>query len=596
MKWTAVLPLALLSCYGPAPAPERVDETPRIRAESYGAEKARLVGRMEERMNELMARSLARIREIHDTLQEGLAGLQPPAHLLADERTFRGYGAAEREQFGAAVDRLVASAVADAERLVGRDKTPELEAIEGDVEREAKALAREIGGSGQGAGYGFISGVKEVDERAEATIELLQEVADPVGLRDLGAIRKAEVLELARAMHHDLVPEDYGKAPPRAIAEVRSVADASGVERLGRMILFQSDELEGFRIPQQDTIAVVVAFQNDRLPVTHQYSFLQAARFRIARGGMLVQDTGWSLDPGTHGRDGRLAPRRHEIDPRFFATEPFFPSVNVDHELFPELRDFTVISDYKTGLLDETTGEVLGAFSWQVQWMVSQNGAVQFQPGVNPSFDPLGSEVAELLRRGAASGGATLASGERPPNPSDLFPTRALATDRPFQPVERVGANGQRFTLTSALDSDHLRVTAPGRQWLLDHRLRIFSSEAEFFSYLDGRRGRYVLRLSSIGEDSAARDLGFRSGDDLLSVNGVEIRNFQDLWTYLADHGRERSYVVAVDRNGANREFRFDVDGVPAPGQDDTFADEELTGEQVERINRLFKQGSEGDG
>ncbi|MBI4878047.1 MAG: hypothetical protein HY812_00085 [Planctomycetes bacterium] len=581
--------LFLASCYHAGSVVQQA-EAPRERAASYAAEKRVLIEEMERRMNEMTRRCQAEIAGIREELEQALARLRPPARLLAVERTFRGYGAAEHECFEAAIDRLVEDAVARTEALVGRPRSPEQDELIGAIEREALATAAAVGGDAQGAGYGFVSGVQEVDERAFVTLELLQGFADVPGLRDLGALRKREVLELAERFRHDLQAEELAGSAPAASA-VLAPPRPDAPERVGRFLLFQTDALEGFRAREQDSLCTAVAFQNDRLPADRRYVFLQGVRVRIVRGGMVVEDLGWRLDPGTPGRDGRLLPQQDLIDPRFLASAVFVPGVNASHALFRQLCDFTVICDYKTGLIDDAAGEVIGSLSWQTQWVVSAAGHVRVLPFTAPSFDPGGEVIRDLLVRGAE---AAFPAAGRQPAPGDLLSARVLPAEQAVEPLPRDLGGGRIGTLVEAAAPDRIIVKPEGRRYLLRNRLRLLTLEARLFSYIDGRHERRVLGIVHVPEDSALRDLGFRSGDVLLAVNGCDIRDFGDLWSYFVEHPRETRYEAHIMRNGANRRLTFEVQGAPGEGEEEEPFEEEITEEIAARLQLLFAGGPSG--
>lgn len=572
-----------LGCYS-AETVTTVVDVAEVREVSYAEEKRLLIAQMELRMNEMMRRYEGDLDAIRDELQSGLRELQPPARLISEDRSFRGYGAPEMERFEAEIDHLVEDAVSRTETLVGRERSLTQEKLVGQVETEAFAIAREVGGDAQGAGYGFESGVQEVDERARVTIELLKGSADVSSLRKYGTLRRGEVLDMNTLFQHDLTEEELVQAAP-GCAEAILPAKQGMLDRIGRLTLFRSDVLDGFRMKGQDTTGVSIVFQNDRLPVDRPLHMIQGRRTRVVRGGMVVQDFPWILDPGTPHRDGRLAMRANLVEPRVLASEPILPAVNMDHDQFDRLRDFTIVYDYKTGLMDGASGELLGALSWQMQWIVSAVGNVRALPSTPPSFDPTGEVITRLLAQGPT---AYQGEGGKQSNPSDLFQTRHPATTSPFEVRQRQLVGGGVGTLVELTGTDLVRVKPEGRRYLAAHRLRTLSDGARFFSYLDGQRDRYVLSLTWLDEDSVLRDLGFRAGDALLGINGTEIKTFPDLWAFFSDHGRESRYEFHIERLGAQRQLTYEVAGVPPENQQEEEFNEDLSDEMVNRLTRLF--------
>ncbi len=584
---TAWVALALAGCtYHAKPEPPPPAEAPRA-STSYSEQKQAMVDRMEVAMNEMMRRYEARITEIRGRLDSELASLRPPVRLQTVDRALRGFGAPDEERFDAEVDRKVEATTAELASLVGRARAPNRELIVGQAENEAWGMAAAIGGQGQGAGYGFVSGVQEVDERAQVTIELLQAFADVEGMRALGALRKAEIHQMSEAFRHDLLAEELKASAPGAAAAL--VASPDGTPQVGRLLMFQSELQDGLRSRGQDTTGVVIAFENKRVPTSHEFRLMQARRARVIRSGMVVKDFGWTRDPGTPGATGDL-PRRSEIvDPRIVASDPFFPAVNVDHSAFDQLRDFTVIYDFKTALFDATTGETLGAISWQLTWIVSAAGEVRQVAGVTPAFDPAATALVERVFLGAES--AVASRGE--PFTSDRMPSLVDVERAPFDVPLRDPDSGVPSTtgvvFARPQGTDHVFVTAAGRRYLGRHRLQLLASDVNLFSYLDGVRGRYVLHVTDVSEGSAVRDLGFRRGDDVVSINGTEIKNALDLWNFFSESPRAERYAVEIVRDGALRRLTFDVEAPAGDGGDDGDGTDGFTDAMIDRLRALLQ-------
>lgn len=573
-------------------APQVTEETVRpIRDVSYAQEKAEMIYQIDRRMNDLVARYSAELTAIHTGMQDQLAAIEPPARLVAIDRGLRAYGAAAEERYETAIERLVTQATDRLVALVGRDRDTKHEAVTGEIEEEAWRIAREVGGQRAGAdsGYGFVSGVRELDARVEVTLEQLKSIADVRSLEDMAAIRRAEVLQLSHDFHHDITPEDLDTAVPGMSASLTESSSGSG-PRVGRFFLFRSGELENQRFDRQDSYGVVVAFQNERIPLDHRLGLVQAARHRVVRGGMIVEDFGWTLDPQTPNGDGRLPNNRDSVDPRAVASECMFPAVNVDHSLFRELRDFQVIYDYKTALYDETQRRVLGALSWQVTWSLSRDGQVRLLEHADATYDARGTVVSDLLQRGS-----TPLPGKAEPTPNDLAATRYIPVEPSITPLIRDLGNGRRGPVATTIGADHMRVSADARRFLGEHRFDLLAQDARFQKYLDGVRGRYVLRLVDLADESPWLDLGFRGNDDIHAINDQPIRHFQDLWTFLGEHPRERRYEVLINRAGALRKLVFDVEGVPAASSAEPESNIELTEEMVDRLNRLFTDSAESE-
>lgn len=577
-----VAPLAFAGCYAYSPEPDSDGDARR--ATTYSEDKQKLVLEMERRMNELTREYQARIVGIQERLQSGLAALDPPVQLGAIERTLSGYNASAMERYEAAIDRLVDDAVAATEDLVGKEASAGSPRLVGAIERDALRIAAEVGGRASGAGYGFVSGIAEVDERAAVTIELLQGIANVSDLKASGALRKGEYIPCAPIFRYDVTESDLVATASSLVARVLP-AEPGAPARIGRMNLFQSDVLDSHRFAEQESTAQVISFENERLPSDAEFDLVQLVRYRVTRGGMIVDDYGWQFDKTTPNRDGLLPLRQDLVDRRFIASEPFFPAVNIDHSEFDRLRDFTLIFDYKTMVVERESGVALGSIDWQLQWNVSMTRQVRFVDGVAPTFDPSANDLLAAMRSGQASPDREDLALARPePYPRDELASRVSPIE-PANPLrDRDLAPGVIGKIGVPVGNDAIRISSAGRAWLVAHRLNLLLSDARFMTYLDGRLNRYVLAIIDIAPDSALFDLGFRDGDAIVHVNGVEIRDFADLHAYFAEHASEPRYEVGLLRRTANRRLVFEVD-LEGAANDAPLANDP-TAEMLERMER----------
>lgn len=574
--------IALSACYNATPKPEPVAEEGPRRGKSYAAEKAELLYRMDREMNAVIAKYTKQLDDIRIELETHLAALAPPSQLLSVERAFRGFGAAESERYVAQIDAYVADAVAKTEALVGREKSVGKEPMQGAIEAEALRIAATIGGDGRGAGYGFVSGVEEVDERAHVTVEMLRGIGDVPGLRDLGELRKAEAVELSQLFRHEVTEAELADHAPQLAANVKPVTEGM-LSRVGRFVLYQSEALEGFRMKDADATAVVIAFQGERLPDGRSWEFVQGVRNRVIRSGVIVRDFGWRLDPTTRSPNGRIPFGGSRVDTSFLATETIYPSINLDHSSFGDTRDFTLVNDYTTGLVDTASGEWLGAVRWQVRWIVSLPGEVRLVPGVEPSFDSVAQVLRELIHGGAPQG-----DGVREAAPSDLLAQRVEAIAEAEQPRARDLGDGVLGMIAQSHGRDRRVITAAGRKFLGARRIDLVTRQAGFAKVYDGNRQRYVLSITSLPKDSPLRDLGFRVNDDIQALNGVEIHDFVELWDALAVRASETHFDIDLIRDGALRRFSFDVEGVPENAGTEPIANADDTAELRAILDRLF--------
>jgi hypothetical protein len=213
-------------------------------------------------------------------------------------------------------------------------------------------LATEASRMENGHELGTRSGYQELDDKVEAAMLQLSRSADVEGIQQLATLRTYDHVGLDR--------------------EVREELPGKGV-----ISLYKSQPVNGLFEAGQEGQAVVLVFQRDGLEPTVPLAYVQAVRHIVQRGGIVLASTPWVLDPSTPKKDGMVA-IAGEIDPaKYFVSAEARPAVDRKVEGYGELSDHVVVTEYRTALRREDTGETLATIGWQVRWIVDFQGTMR---------------------------------------------------------------------------------------------------------------------------------------------------------------------------------------------------------------------------
>lgn len=359
-KWAGWLLLGFLfACAGPEEMPmvqpmeaeEVMEEEGEVQKPGQIdlKKKNKIVQNMESQMRILLGQAVRRFEEIRKRFDDELATLTVPYKIRAVPRELSDFYLEEEEAYEARVDGITESFM--------NEINATLEYLEPRVWEIAFSI---VGSEDLGASFGSRTGMDEVDEIANVTLELIDFRSGRYILQDMGKHAREKRILLNRVYKND-------------------------VEGQGRLSIYLSDALRHHFRKDEQAIAVAVVFQREGLDPSISVGFRQIVRNRIVRGGITRLGSKFHWDRTFETADGFLPLAKEGRNPEVTVAKVFFPRVDMDSPQFTELYDFTAIRDYETALVNLETGEVLDCAAWQLKWQISHHGAVSIEKGANPA-------------------------------------------------------------------------------------------------------------------------------------------------------------------------------------------------------------------
>jgi hypothetical protein len=324
-------------------------------------QKAIIVRSMEEKMRILLGQAVRRFEEVHDRFARELDALVVPPKIQAVEKELSDFYHQRETVYEERVQSII-------------DKyEAELISTLGYLEPKVWEVAFEVVGSeDMGISFGSRTGIDEVDESAESTLELIHFRSGQDRLINDGAFAKQNRLFMDRIYKND-------------------------IEEVGRLSIYVSDPMRHYFRKDDDAIAVSVAFQKKGLDPKIPLAFHQLVRNRVVRGGSVWFDSRFHWDETLGSPDGRLRLEEAPGSTEVVVSKVFYPRINMDHPESDKLRDFSAIRDYKTAVVNTQTGEVIDCVSWQYMWNISHFGAVAVEKGEPPQRDEEAEEIQSFL-------------------------------------------------------------------------------------------------------------------------------------------------------------------------------------------------------
>lgn len=348
---------------GPAAVPE---SPPAAEGEAAGRPaiktKDEILKEYERRMRIFLGAAVRTMEDIHRRFKEAMEAIPVPYKIQAVEEELAAFYKDREEAF----EKQVMETAKRYEEEIRR-------AMETLEPRVWKIAFEVVGSEDMGTSYGSRTGIDEVDEIAEATLELLRFRSGLDTLQDEAGFYKYKRIRLDRLFKHD-------------------------VEETGRFSVFLSDPMRHFFRKNEDVVAVTVTYQRKGLDPAVPLEFRQAVRNRVVRGGTTRFDSRfhWDETLGTPG--GRLKlvnPGTDEVV--VVVSRVFFPRINMDSPRFDAFLDFTAVRDYETAVVRSDTGEILDSVSWQLKWNISHFGCVAVENGAPPLADAEAIEIRRLM-------------------------------------------------------------------------------------------------------------------------------------------------------------------------------------------------------
>lgn len=356
----AALLLAACSMQSQGGGPKRI----AYGEDSLLARKANLVKTMENRMRVVLGESVRRFEKINRNFQDEIDSLEIPFVLDAVELSLKFLYEKEEELYKEAVGKITENHLREIQDVLNY-LIPE----NGKVWEIAFDI---VGSEDIGTSYDTRTGIKDIDEIANATIDriLLRSQRDEI--KDDGNYLRMRRLRLARVFKHD-------------------------IEGMGRFSVYASDTLFHHYSQREDGVACSVAFRREGLPQEVALELRQAVRHRVTRGGTTLYDSKFHWDRALGDLSGRLPLRQNIEDADYTVSTILMPRLNMDAPGFEDLNDYTAIKDYKTAVVESVSGKVLGSVSWQYVWHISHIGEVSVAKGSDFLFDAGSDEITRLL-------------------------------------------------------------------------------------------------------------------------------------------------------------------------------------------------------
>jgi hypothetical protein len=227
--------------------------------------------------------------------------------------------------------------------------------LKGLLEHYEKALwtvAIEAGKLEHASELGSKTGYQELDDKVDSALLQLGRDADVDQIDMFGTLHGYDHVGLDREIREEL-------------------------EKLGILSLYKSPPTQGLFAPGQEGQAIVVVFQRDGIDANVPLSYVQAVRRLVERGGIIESETPWQLDPATPKKDG-VVPLSPDVDPKFYVVSAEArPAVDTKAPEFDHLNDHVLVSEYRTALKRDDTGELLATIGWQVRWIVDFRGTMR---------------------------------------------------------------------------------------------------------------------------------------------------------------------------------------------------------------------------
>jgi hypothetical protein len=329
------------------------DDDVRLPPESVGARKQRMILATESSIQRLLGLANQEIERVRTAYEEQLDSLQASYRLSIVDDDLENYGTADLERFRTRVEELEERTTAAIEELLAR------------YDEQFWYVATEIGHMEKGTSFGYRTGYRDLDEKVEAALIQLAARADLEGIHQSAAFLSSHRLVLSRKIRHEV--EGVGEFD-------LFVSSPEEWNTLDRDI--DIPERSPFRRLRQSYAMVVTFRAADDLRAV-PFRFVQAVRHRIERGGIVIEETDWRLDPSCPGGEGILALREEIAAEGVLASVPTVPHFNAAAPGFDSLRRYTLVSEYRTALQRSDRGEILSTLAWQIVWRLDARGQIR---------------------------------------------------------------------------------------------------------------------------------------------------------------------------------------------------------------------------
>jgi len=375
-KWVGLMLVSLLfACASPPPFLQDVTQGEETRTEddvaSAGYDKSSsgidrsdkyaVIRAMEDNMTLFLQQSLKRFDELNTKFSKKVGSLKVPTQFQAMDPDLRHFFIDDENAFMAEVEKI--SEVSEREIKHNLDY----------LTKRAWDIAFEVTGTEDiGASYGSRTGIKEVDDMAEATINQMMYRSGLEEIPNERAYARSNRLLMNRIYSYETPGH-------------------------GRTSLFASDPMSDYFRKNEDAVAVSVTYQNNDPNPDVKIVFRQAVRNRIVYNDSNLYVSKFKWDNTLLNEKGVLRFHDKKDHDQLYVSTIFFPRIDIENPNMEKLKDYVAVRDYKTVIIDSTTGKILDCFAWQYIWRISHFGAVSMEMGVFPVKEENYLEIEALL-------------------------------------------------------------------------------------------------------------------------------------------------------------------------------------------------------
>lgn len=337
MRTRAAL-LALLAAFAADCSSERSEkQAPPI---SPAERKQRMLFATDRAIHQVISDARRDVLAARAEFDDAIAAMPLPSMLGVTDSKLQAFDQPARDARAAAITKLKDATTAK---------------LKGLLEHYEKALwtvAIEAGKLEHASELGSKTGYQELDDKVESALLQLSRDADVDEIDQFASLHSYDHVGLDRAIREE-------------------------IEKQGILSLYKSPPTVGLFAPGQEGQAIVVVFQRDGIAPEVPLSYVQAVRRLVERGGIILTETPWQLDPATPKKDG-VVPICPDVDTKYYVVSAEArPAVDTKGQDFNQLFDHVLVSEYRTALKRDDTGEFLATIGWQVRWIVDFRGTMR---------------------------------------------------------------------------------------------------------------------------------------------------------------------------------------------------------------------------
>jgi hypothetical protein len=332
--WFLLAAALAARCSSPPPP----DDTPPLRSPSE--RKQRMLLAAEGVIHQVMRDARRDVLAVRNEFDVAVDALPLPSMLGVTDQKLQNFDQPARDERAKTITAIMVKTQA------------RLKALLDHYEKALWTVATEAGKLEHGSELGSKTGYQDLDDKVESALLQLARDADVDEIEQFATLHIYDHVGLDRAIRED-------------------------VTGLGILSLYKSPPVKGLFALNQEGQAAVIVFQRDGIDPLVPLSYVQAVRRLVMRAGIIETETPWMLDPATPKKDG-VVPQSPDVDPKYYVvSEEARPAVDTHAQDFDHLFDHVLVSEYRTALRRDDTGEFITTIGWQVRWIVDFQGTMR---------------------------------------------------------------------------------------------------------------------------------------------------------------------------------------------------------------------------